>query len=766
MVGDNSVDLKLNLDFKGVNDALYQMIGQFNGTDKEFQKIAASIEKNAKSLEASIKLFGPASQQAANAQKALERNMVSLVANGVNPEKAAIATLQQNFSSLNTTMAVTESAVSKTSNTFNNSANSIKNSNKQYSALALVLQDLPYGFRGIQNNLPALFGSIATGTGIAYVAFSALVAIITALDMGLIKFGKSVKLTTDFSKESATTYSNETIKLESLYAVSTNVNASMSDRLQAAKTLKSEYPDLLALYSEEQITLGEAEIAYRLLTDTIWQYAQAKAAEKALEELAIKQIDLNTKKTKAQTDQKERQVNAFKEVKALLWDEMTFTQRLNKTLLDLPKGPLMMVNTLNAVNKSSEILYGIEEQQKAINDEVAIYKGIINENINAEDKLAKFKANEYAKEQTRLKKLGLKDNKERLKAIEDANNAEIKAFASSLDERAKKEYEAGLVLNANLEKMRAAGYKDSTTYYTAYRAEMDNIAKYYNDKELQEAQKIADKIASIQLDMRFKMQSALASINERFANEDIKNNNTRLNATLKATRGNYQAQKAAIEEAILKNEEYRQSAIEAGYGTEQFDAAAKNLQAQLEGLVDPLEEFNNSLRNILSTTFADFLAAFGQGFASMFNGGGMEEAMNNFLGILAEGLIQVGKLAIATGLAIEGIKAALKSLNPILAIAAGIALVGLGSYVKNSLSKTSNNMGSTKKFANGGIISGPTMGLMGEYPGASHNPEVVAPLDKLKSLIGGGGGSLEARISGNDLLILMNKAGRTNNNTF
>ena len=55
---------------------------------------------------------------------------------------------------------------------------------------------------------------------------------------------------------------------------------------------------------------------------------------------------------------------------------------------------------------------------------------------------------------------------------------------------------------------------------------------------------------------------------------------------------------------------------------------------------------------------------------------------------------------------------------------------------------------------------------MGEYPGAKSNPEVVAPLDKLKDLIGGGGGSLEARISGNDLLILMNKAQRNNNTTF
>jgi hypothetical protein len=40
------------------------------------------------------------------------------------------------------------------------------------------------------------------------------------------------------------------------------------------------------------------------------------------------------------------------------------------------------------------------------------------------------------------------------------------------------------------------------------------------------------------------------------------------------------------------------------------------------------------------------------------------------------------------------------------------------------------------KFADGGIVSGPTMGLMGEYQGARTNPEVIAPLDKLKSMMG------------------------------
>lgn len=44
---------------------------------------------------------------------------------------------------------------------------------------------------------------------------------------------------------------------------------------------------------------------------------------------------------------------------------------------------------------------------------------------------------------------------------------------------------------------------------------------------------------------------------------------------------------------------------------------------------------------------------------------------------------------------------------------------------------------SLPKFANGGIAYGPTLGIFGEYAGASHNPEVIAPLDKLSSIIGG-----------------------------
>jgi hypothetical protein len=86
-----------------------------------------------------------------------------------------------------------------------------------------------------------------------------------------------------------------------------------------------------------------------------------------------------------------------------------------------------------------------------------------------------------------------------------------------------------------------------------------------------------------------------------------------------------------------------------------------------------------------------------------------------------------------------------------LALAAGIAAVTAGSFLKNSI-----NENKATAFANGGIVSGPTMGLVGEYPGAQNNPEVIAPLDKLKSMIGGGGGGTFV-LRGQDLLVSINR---------
>jgi hypothetical protein len=137
---------------------------------------------------------------------------------------------------------------------------------------------------------------------------------------------------------------------------------------------------------------------------------------------------------------------------------------------------------------------------------------------------------------------------------------------------------------------------------------------------------------------------------------------------------------------------------------------------------------------------------------------------SSFGEIMGSGLQAIGKALIAYGVAMEAFKEAFS--DPYAAIAAGIALVAAGAFLKSSISKVSSGTsapaGNIPAFANGGIVSGPTMGLMGEYPGAKSNPEVIAPLDKLKDMLGGGqGGTFVLR--GQDLLLSVNRAQKASN---
>lgn len=69
-------------------------------------------------------------------------------------------------------------------------------------------------------------------------------------------------------------------------------------------------------------------------------------------------------------------------------------------------------------------------------------------------------------------------------------------------------------------------------------------------------------------------------------------------------------------------------------------------------------------------------------------------------------------------------------------------------------------------FAEGGILFGPTYALAGEYPGASNNPEVIAPLDRLPSLLGTDKqptttGEVSFKIRGRELVGILNKELKT-----
>ncbi|MGM0504719.1 MAG: hypothetical protein ACQESQ_08875 [Bacteroidota bacterium] len=66
-------------------------------------------------------------------------------------------------------------------------------------------------------------------------------------------------------------------------------------------------------------------------------------------------------------------------------------------------------------------------------------------------------------------------------------------------------------------------------------------------------------------------------------------------------------------------------------------------------------------------------------------------------------------------------------------------------------------------FAEGGVVYGETIARVAEYPGATNNPEVIAPLSKLKGMLNNSGsGNVRFEIEGEKLIGILNKMNKKN----
>lgn len=222
-----------------------------------------------------------------------------------------------------------------------------------------------------------------------------------------------------------------------------------------------------------------------------------------------------------------------------------------------------------------------------------------------------------------------------------------------------------------------------------------------------------------------------------------------------------------------------------------------NADLSVTAIVDKervIKELNTQINDIVAGIATDSFANLGQAIGDALSGEGVGDAFKQFGNIIAKGLEAVGKALIAAGVKMALAKAALSkiALSPALSIAAGIALIALSRLLQNSIG-TSRQMGGNVKeglryivneagpeifkpnqgepswlkgrntlftpsvsgtvipawqaklfaaqnnmpaFQFGGLVSGPTFGLLGEGANISRsNPEVIAPLDSLKSLL-------------------------------
>ncbi|MNK76845.1 hypothetical protein D3C87_964230 [compost metagenome] len=218
-----------------------------------------------------------------------------------------------------------------------------------------------------------------------------------------------------------------------------------------------------------------------------------------------------------------------------------------------------------------------------------------------------------------------------------------------------------------------------------------------------------------------------------------------------------------------------------------FDAAKQKLKADTEAF---LEEAKSEVERLLSFKNLVNVAseAMGNGFqaigSALVNGNSIiESAGSAFLSTISGFIAQLGQALIKQGIATVAAGIALNFIVPgsgAKQIAGGAGLIaaggamsiaaGAGSAFANSKSGQSNSNSAQqqsgpkyKQFANGGIVHSPTFAQVGEYAGASSNPEVIAPLNKLKSMLPKGQeGAIIPKITlrGEDIVIAFNRANK------
>jgi hypothetical protein len=140
-----------------------------------------------------------------------------------------------------------------------------------------------------------------------------------------------------------------------------------------------------------------------------------------------------------------------------------------------------------------------------------------------------------------------------------------------------------------------------------------------------------------------------------------------------------------------------------------------------------------------------------------------EKGLEGFIGAMFETATKVISMMLA-----QSIANAIFSGTEMSKLLGPAAMFAAPALITTAIGGVMSAFAAIPKFAKGGIAYGPTLGMFGEYAGASGNPEVVAPLDRLRDLIQPGGGTTVimpagVEIDGYKLRVLLKKVDKSLN---
>lgn len=194
---------------------------------------------------------------------------------------------------------------------------------------------------------------------------------------------------------------------------------------------------------------------------------------------------------------------------------------------------------------------------------------------------------------------------------------------------------------------------------------------------------------------------------------------------------------------------------------EEWETARQRFAANLSGFVS---EAQNQVLNVLPAIrnlLSGVGTAIGEGLGNILSGDGtFEDLLGRIVKVMGQFLKSLGQQMIQLGIEMLQIKSALAASfsTPWAAIVAGVAAIAAGQAMINSFNR--RNEGGVA-LAEGGLAYGPTMALVGDNRGAGSDPEVIAPLSKLRQY-GLGHQTIEFvggtfRLSGSDLVLAISR---------
>lgn len=668
-------------------------------------------------------------------------------------------------------------------------ASTTQNANKTAAALTdvnRILQDLPFGFIGIQNNIgpavesfrrlrveagsgvgviKALAGSIlgAGGFGLAITVVTTLLTFATtgfsAWTRGMGGAGSAAKKTsTDIEdldkvlKNTAEDVAKSASRVTTLFNALESGTLNTSQRKKALDELKQQNQEFFGALKDEKGVIEGLQVAYDGYLQRLNAIATAKALETELTKLFDKRLQLELQldpRFKAATSaDNQKLIGTLSKQLAKLGGPVDFTKEENNTIANgnenLKKRADLMTRIAKLKTANVFDLSGTTEEIAKLDRQIAgiieLQKTTGNFQIGGSNESHEKKEEDFLKR--RLEAL------EKIKAVTTDINALVGIQEQIFDVQVK-------IATRDQKKNKLSD------------AELHALIKGYQDQLNEVFQKQA-------LSLEFSPKVKISSTQKLDVNEIVNRAFTTKEA-IRVVLGNAGIKLDIVKEAVdvtdLQGKIARATGLDKTITVTLHDVRIRLLGQKKTTQIEGLEKINKDLTaqieqsaGQLKNDVADTIGtALGEAFTSGDFGEGLKKGAQQLLSIVGGFMVQLGKYIISAAIQIQALKETLRQFaisNPALAIAGGIALIAAGSALKNVVFQG-------PKFATGGIVTGPTVGLVGEA-----GPEAIIPLRRLPDVMGNRGSgqpivlSAGIAISGRKLVAFLQNESKSFNRIF